>query len=67
MNINYEYYKVFYYVAKYKSFTAAARVLFNNQPNITRMMKKLEEEIGCSLFIRQRHGVSLTPEGEKLY
>ena len=31
------------------------------------MMKKLEEEIGCSLFIRQRHGVSLTPEGEKLY
>lgn len=67
MNINYEYYKVFYYVAKYKSFTAAARVLFNNQPNITRMMKKLEEELGCSLFIRQRHGVSLTPEGEKLY
>lgn len=67
MNINYEYYRVFYYVAKYKSFTAAARVLFNNQPNITRMMKKLEEELGCSLFIRQRHGVSLTPEGEKLY
>ena len=67
MNINYEYYKVFYYVAKYKNFTAAARVLFNNQPNITRMMKKLEEEIGCSVLIRQRHGVSLTPEGEKLY
>lgn len=67
MNINYEYYRVFYYVAKYKSYTAAARVLFNNQPNITRMMKKLENELGCSLFIRQRHGVSLTPEGEKLY
>lgn len=67
MNINYDYYRVFYYVAKYKSFTAAARVLFNNQPNITRMMKKLEEELGCSLFIRKRHGVSLTPEGEKLY
>lgn len=67
MNINYEYYRVFYYVAKYKSFTAAARVLFNNQPNITRMMKKLEDELGCSLFIRQRHGVALTLEGEKLY
>ena len=28
MNINYEYYRVFYYAAKYKSFTKAANVLF---------------------------------------
>ena len=41
MNISYDYYKVFYFVAKYKSFTAAAKALINNQPNITRMMKKL--------------------------
>ena len=67
MNISYDYYKVFYYVAKYKSFTGAANALLNNQPNITRMMKKLEEELGCTLFVRQRHGVTLTPEGEKLY
>ena len=67
MNINYDYYRVFYYVGKYKSFTGAAGALLNNQPNITRMMKKLEEELGCTLFVRQRHGVTLTPEGEKLY
>lgn len=67
MNINYDYYRVFYYVAKYKSFTAAAGALLNNQPNVTRMIKKLEEELGCALFVRQRHGVTLTPEGEKLY
>lgn len=67
MNISYDYYRVFYYVAKYKSFTGAAGALLNNQPNITRMIKKLEEELGCTLFIRQRRGVSLTPEGEKLY
>lgn len=67
MNISYDYYRVFYYVAKYKSFTGAAKALLNNQPNITRMMKKLEEELGCTLFVRQRHGVVLTPEGEKLY
>lgn len=67
MNISYDYYRVFYYVAKLKSFTAAAQALTNNQPNITRMMKKLEEELGCTLFIRQRHGITLTPEGEKLY
>lgn len=67
MNISYDYYRVFYYVAKYKSFTKAANILINNQPNITRMMKKLEEEIGCKLFIRQRRGVILTYEGEKLF
>ena len=67
MNISYDYYRVFYYVAKYKSFTGAAKALLNNQPNITRMMKRLEEELGCTLFVRQRHGVVLTPEGEKLY
>ena len=67
MNISYDYYRVFYYVAKYKSFTGAAKALLNNQPNITRMMKKLEEELGCTLFVRQRHGIILTPEGEKLY
>lgn len=67
MNISYDYYKVFYYVAKYKSFTGAAGALLNNQPNITRMIKKLEGELGCTLFVRQRRGVSLTPEGEKLY
>ena len=67
MNISYDYYRVFYYVAKYRSFTGAASALLNNQPNITRMIKKLEEALGCTLFIRQRHGVALTPEGEKLY
>ena len=67
MNINYDYYKSFYFVAKYGSFKAAANVLFGNQPNITRAIKKLENELGCTLFIRHRHGVTLTPEGEKLY
>ena len=57
MNISYDYYRVFYYVAKLKSFTAAAQAMMNNQPNITRMMKKLEEELGCTLFILQRHGI----------
>lgn len=67
MNISYDYYRIFYFVAKYGSFTSAANALFNNQPNITRTIKKLENELGCTLFVRHRHGVSLTPEGEKLY
>lgn len=39
----------------------------NNQPNITRSMNNLEQELGCRLFIRSNRGVTLTPEGEKLY
>ena len=67
MNISYDYYRIFYYVAKCGSFTWAAKALLNNQPNITRAIKTLEYELGCTLFIRSNKGVTLTPEGEKLY
>lgn len=67
MYISYDHYRIFYYVAKYRSFTQAANVLLNNQPNITRAIKSLEGELGCKLFVRSNRGVSLTLEGEKLY
>lgn len=67
MSVNYEYYKVFYYVAKYRSMTQAAAVLLNNQPNVTRMMKQLEQELGCCLLIRSNKGITLTEEGKRLY
>lgn len=67
MNVNFEYYKIFYYVAKYRNFTKAARVLGSGQPNVTRAMNCLEQEIRCTLFIRTNRGVKLTPEGERLY
>ncbi len=67
MEINYDYYRIFYYVAKYKSFTQAANILMNNQPNITRSMNNLENQLGCRLFIRSNRGVSLTPEGDRLF
>lgn len=38
----------------------------NNQPNITRCMNILENELGCKLFIRSNRGVQLTIEGERL-
>ena len=37
-------------VAQYKSFSKAADVMGNNQPNITRCMNILENELGCKLF-----------------
>ena len=45
----------------------AAAALYSNQPNVTRMIRKLESELGCALFFRSPQGVRLTPEGEKLY
>ncbi len=67
MTINYDYYRIFYAVAQCRSFTRAAEVLKNNQPNITRCMKNLEQELGCKLFHRSNRGITLTPEGQRLY
>ena len=65
--ISYDYYRIFYYVAQYKSFTKAALMLDNNQPNFFCCMNNLESEIGGKLFIRSNRGISLTPEGQRLY
>ena len=67
MYISYDYYRVFYYVAKFGNASLAAKELLNNQPNVTRTIKKLESELGCPLFSRSKRGMKLTPEGEKLY
>ena len=67
MNVSFEYYRIFYYVAKYGNFTRAARVLGNSQPNLTRTINLLEQQTRCTLFTRTNRGVRLTPEGERLY
>lgn len=67
MDINFEYYKVFYFAAKYKNITKAAAALGSNQPNVTRIIKLLESQLNCRLFIREARGISLTEEGRILY
>lgn len=67
MDINFEYYKIFYYTAKYKNITKAAAALGSSQPNVTRIIKLLESQLNCRLFIREPRGLSLTEAGEKLY
>ena len=42
MDVNFEYYKIFYYVAKYHNFIKAAQALNNSQPNITRAMNWID-------------------------
>ena len=66
MNLSYDYYRVFYYVARFGNITQAANALFCNQPNVTRTIKLLEQALGCTLLVRSNRGVTLTPEGELL-
>lgn len=67
MNVNLEYYKIFYYVVRCRSFTGAAEELCISQPAVSQGIKLLEGSLGSSLFIRTQKGVKLTPEGEVLY
>lgn len=67
MDINFEYYKIFYYAAKYGNLTKAAGVLKSNQPNVSRVIKILESQLNCRLFIRSSKGITLTEEGRQLY
>lgn len=67
MSVSLEYYKIFYYVARYKSITAAARALFLSQPTVSHYIRGLEEALGFALFVRNKNGVLLTPEAELLF
>lgn len=64
---NLEYYKVFYYVARNKSLTAAADELSISQPAVSQSIKQLETLLGTKLFTRASKGVRLTQEGVLLY
>ena len=67
MDASFELYRIFYHVARCGNITQAAGELMSNQPNVTRAMKNLEAALDCALFVRNNRGVTLTPEGEKLY
>lgn len=64
---NLEYFKVFYYVAKYGSVTKAAGELAISQPAVSQALKQLERQLEVPLFYRAAKGVKLTSEGQLLY
>ena len=67
MNINLEYYKIFYEVAKEQNITKASEELSISQPAISKSIKNLEEQLGGQLFVRTKRGVVLTEEGKEFY
>ena len=46
MYISYEYYRIFYHVARCGNLTKAAEALQNSQPNLTRAIRNLEFDPG---------------------
>lgn len=66
MNISLDLYKVFYVVAKNRSMSKAAEILYISQPAISKSIKSLEEQLGVYLFTRSNKGLSLTNEGMAL-
>ncbi len=63
MNINMELFKIFYTAASCKNISKAAEKLFISQPAVSKSIKKLEEALGVTLFVRNSRGIRLTDEG----
>ena len=67
MNVDLELYRVFYIVAKHKHMTRASEELHISQPAISQSIKKLEDQLGGTLFLRSNKGMELTEEGKMFY
>lgn len=59
--------KTFIAVADFKNFTRAAKHLNMSQPTVSLHIKRLEEELHTSLFMRAKKTFHITAAGELLY
>lgn len=53
--------------ADLQSFSRAADVLYTTQPNVSKIIRSLEEELGFAIFDRQNRGIFLTKRGRRVY
>lgn len=54
-------------VVRRGGFSAAAKVLFTTQPNVSKAVRQLEDELGVPLLDRIGHKTRLTDAGEVIY
>ena len=50
-------------VAEVGSITEAAKQLFISQPSLSNAIKEIEKEVGITIFLRSRTGITLTKDG----
>lgn len=52
-------------ISESRSMNEASKKLFVSQPNLSAVVKELEEELGITIFVRSNRGIAVTPEGEE--
>ena len=67
MNVSFDLLKVFKTVAYYNNVSKAAKELCVTQPSVTKAIKKLENQLNITLFVREKKGMVLTDAGKNLY
>ncbi len=65
INLNHLYY--FYVCAELKSISRAACKLGISQPSMSMQIKTFEEFLNFQLFIRNKRGLEITPQGEDIF
>ena len=67
MNLQYEWYKVFYAAARHLNYTKAAAELFVTQSAVSQTIRLLEEALEVKLFYKEGRRIRLTQEGAILF
>jgi len=65
--VNLSHFEIFLMVARLKSISKAAKLLFMTQPAISNHIHRMENYYGTKLFNRFSHGVTLTAAGEVVF
>jgi DNA-binding transcriptional LysR family regulator len=66
LNASWEDLRAFLLCARHQSFRNAAEILGLTGTTLMRKIDRLEEELGCKLFLRDQSGLSLSDEGRAL-
>lgn len=56
--------KIFLTLAETGNLTRTAEMLYLTQPTLSKRLQNMEAELGATLFLRSKYGVTLTPAGE---
>ena len=57
--------KIFLTIAQEGSVSKASKILYMTPQGTSKVLKNLETEMGCQLFIRDKSGMKLTESGER--